>query len=58
MDSTKASTYTVRAAIPRYHRMRTLLLLGSTVGDWDEAHEYWENAETLGRIVRRWRPAG
>ncbi|KAK3057643.1 hypothetical protein LTR09_001827 [Extremus antarcticus] len=54
----KAQKLLAEPAIPRYHRMRTLLLLGSTVGDWDEAHEYWENAETLGRIVRRWRPAG
>jgi hypothetical protein len=45
-------------AIPRYHKMRTLILLGTIVGDWDEANRYHIAAEGMWRIVRRYHPVG
>lgn len=45
-------------AIPRYHRMKTYILLVSTIGEWTEANGYRSQAETLWRIVRRWHPEG
>jgi hypothetical protein len=44
--------------IPRYHRMKALLLLASTLGDWEEANDYHVEAETLWRVHRRWHPEG
>ena len=45
-------------SIPRYHRMKALLLLASTLGDWDDANNCHAEAETLWRVVRRWNPEG
>lgn len=42
----------------RYHQMKTLLLLATTVGDLDEAGACWEQAELLWRIERRWHVVG
>lgn len=38
--------------------MKTLVLLGLTVGDWSGANDYRIDAEALWRIVRRWHPEG
>ncbi|KAH6639541.1 hypothetical protein C7974DRAFT_134116 [Boeremia exigua] len=46
------------AAIPRYHRMKVLILLASILGDWEEANQCREDAWALYNLVRRWRPAG
>jgi hypothetical protein len=54
----KAHELLAEQAIPRYHRMKTLLLLASTVGDWYEANSYRVEAEALWQIVRRWHPEG
>ena len=45
-------------SIPRYHRIKALLLLASTLGDWDDANNCHAEAETLWRVVRRWNPEG
>jgi hypothetical protein len=37
--------------IPRYHSMKTQILLGSIVGDWYEACDFRIAAETMWRIV-------
>ncbi|KAF2166335.1 hypothetical protein M409DRAFT_23527 [Zasmidium cellare ATCC 36951] len=37
-------------ALPRYHRMKTWVLLGSIVGDWEEAEEFCVKARSLWRI--------
>ena len=55
---TQARALLADTAIPRYHRMRTLVLLGSCLGDWYEANSCCTQAEALWRIVRRWHPAG
>lgn len=62
-DDLKASIEGVRehirdSAIPRRHRMRTLVLLGSAVPDWHEANACHEQAEFAWRIWQRWHPAG
>ncbi|KAJ8113067.1 hypothetical protein OPT61_g4723 [Boeremia exigua] len=44
--------------IPRYHKMKTLVLLGATVGDWHEAKDCRVDAESLWKIGRRWHPEG
>jgi hypothetical protein len=44
--------------IPRYHKMRTLILLGTIVGDWEEARRYHIAAEAMWRYVRRYHPVG
>jgi predicted hydrolase (HD superfamily) len=44
--------------IPRYHRMRALILLGTIVGDWEEAKRYHVAAEAMWRNVRRYHPEG
>ena len=44
--------------IPRYHKMKTLTLLGATVGDWHEAHDCLLEAEALWKLARRWHLAG
>jgi hypothetical protein len=45
-------------AIPRYHRIKTLLLLTSTIKDQDEANSYRIEAEALWQVDRRWHPEG
>ncbi|KAI4647821.1 hypothetical protein J4E93_004232 [Alternaria ventricosa] len=45
-------------AIPRYHRMKALLLLASTLGDWLDASNCHTEAESLWRVTRRWHPEG
>ncbi|KAI4920568.1 hypothetical protein J4E85_009335 [Alternaria conjuncta] len=45
-------------AIPRYHRMKALLLLASTLGNWLDASNCHAEAEILWRVVRRWNPEG
>jgi hypothetical protein len=45
-------------AIPRYHKMKTLILLGSVLGDWDESNDCRVAAELLWQTMRRWNPAG
>jgi hypothetical protein len=45
-------------AIPIFHRIKTLILLASTLGDWNDANEHRIEAETLWRAVRRWHPQG
>jgi hypothetical protein len=54
----KARELLAEPAIPRYHEIKTLLLLASTVEDWYEANGYRIEAEGLWRIVRRWHPEG
>ncbi|KAK6434684.1 hypothetical protein LTR95_009131 [Oleoguttula sp. CCFEE 5521] len=46
------------SACPRYHRMKTLVLLGNCAGDFEEANDCCNQAKALWRIVRRWNPAG
>ncbi|KAI4673316.1 uncharacterized protein J4E88_008929 [Alternaria novae-zelandiae] len=38
--------------------MKALLLLASTLGDWDDANNCHAEAEILWRVVRRWNPEG
>jgi hypothetical protein len=45
-------------ACPRYHRMKTLLLLAAVLDDWYQANECRQDADALWRIVRRWHPVG
>jgi len=40
-------------AIPRYYKMKTLILLGTIVGDCKEAQRYHVAAECMWRIARR-----
>jgi hypothetical protein len=42
----------------RYHRMKMLILLSSTLGEWEEAEECRYAAETLWRVHRSWHPEG
>jgi hypothetical protein len=46
------------SALPRYHRMKSLVLLGLIVDDFHEANELYVAAEALWHIVRRWHPEG
>jgi hypothetical protein len=55
---TKARELLQDPAIPHFHRMKTLLLLDSTLGDWHEANDCCIDAEALWRIARRWHPEG
>ena len=41
------------SACPRYHRIKTLLLLGYFIGDWHEANKCRINAEALWRAKMR-----
>ncbi|KAH3913179.1 hypothetical protein HBH56_112750 [Parastagonospora nodorum] len=41
-------------AMPRYHHIRCLTLLGGTLGDWKESYSCWVKAETIWRITKRW----
>jgi hypothetical protein len=45
-------------ATPRYHRMKTLVLLASTLGDWIDAYACCVEAETLWALTRQWHPEG
>jgi hypothetical protein len=45
-------------AVPRYHRMKALILLASVVHDWEEASDCHVAVESLWRVVRRWHPEG
>lgn len=54
----KAKATLADSYCPRYHRIKTLTLLGNTLGDWTEAWECYVEADTLWRIVRRWNPVG
>lgn len=44
--------------IPKYHRMKTLILLGTIVGDWHEANRYLVAAEAIWYIARQCHPVG
>ncbi|PPJ60805.1 hypothetical protein CBER1_02329 [Cercospora berteroae] len=55
---TKAKEILAEGACPRTLRIRTIILLGNTLGDLAEASECYVEAHTLWRIVRRWNPAG
>ncbi|GIZ43867.1 hypothetical protein CKM354_000708000 [Cercospora kikuchii] len=55
---TKAKTILADSYCPRHHRIKTFALLGNTLGDWTEAWEYYVEAHTLWRILRRWNPVG
>lgn len=46
------------SAAPRYHRMKTWVLLNNVLGDWEEANECLVKAESMWRIVRRWNVVG
>lgn len=46
------------SAAPKYHRMKTLILLGSILSDWDDADDCRLAAENLWSIVRRRHPEG
>jgi hypothetical protein len=54
----KAQALLDEGAAPRYHRMKTWILLGNCLGDWDEAHDSYVEALTMWQIVRRWHRAG
>jgi hypothetical protein len=41
-------------AIPRYHRMRCLTLLGGNLGDWVEAYSCYVKCFDLWRITKGW----
>ncbi|KAH5599321.1 hypothetical protein HBI81_068510 [Parastagonospora nodorum] len=45
-------------AIPRYHQIKTLILLGSTLGEWSDANSCLVDAEALWALTRRWHPEG
>jgi hypothetical protein len=45
-------------AMPRYHRMKVLILLASILGDWEEANQCRIDAWALYRLVRRWHTIG
>ncbi|KAH6639617.1 hypothetical protein C7974DRAFT_135509 [Boeremia exigua] len=44
--------------MPEYHRIRTLILVGSILGDWEEADNCRRDAWALYKTVRRWHPKG
>jgi len=45
-------------SIQRHHRMKALMLLASTLSDWEDANNCHVEAETLWRIHKRWHPEG
>jgi hypothetical protein len=55
---TKARELLRDPTITRYYRMRALVVLASTLGDWSEANACYEEAETLWQVHRRWHPEG
>jgi hypothetical protein len=44
--------------MPRYHRMKVLMLLACILGDWEEADQCRIDAWALYRLVRRWHTVG
>lgn len=44
--------------LPRYYRIKTLILLGRTLGTWEEAESCRVRAEKIWRKVRRMHPTG
>ncbi|KAI8932510.1 hypothetical protein NX059_010691 [Plenodomus lindquistii] len=54
----KASALLEDPEIPHYHRMKMLILLGLTLGDWHEADACRAKAQELWDVKRRWHPAG
>lgn len=50
--------YTHRSDLRRYHRMKTLVLLGSVIADWNDANQCRVDAEALWRTTRRSIPEG
>lgn len=42
------------SACPRFYQVKTLVLLGSTLGDWEEAKMCCEDAEALWQATRQW----
>ncbi|KAH6639701.1 hypothetical protein C7974DRAFT_422221 [Boeremia exigua] len=44
--------------MPRYHRMKVLILLGTIVGDWEEASRYHVAADAMWHIARSLQPEG
>lgn len=54
----KARALLNEPAIPRYHPIKTLILLGSSLGDWQEAEDCRVRADALWRVVRRWHSEG
>ncbi len=44
--------------LPRYHRMRALILLGATLADLDDCQACYEEAESIWRLVKYWNPEG
>ncbi len=52
----KANALLEDPAIPHYHRMKTLVLLGSVVEDWYVAERCYRRAEFLWQTLRRWHP--
>jgi hypothetical protein len=60
LEECEAAAFALLAekTIPRYHRMKTLILLGTIVGDWGEARRYHVAAEAMWRNVRRYHPEG
>jgi hypothetical protein len=45
-------------AMPRYHRIKVLMLLATILGDWEEANQCRIDAWALYRLVRRWHTVG
>lgn len=45
-------------SLPRYHRIKTLLLLTSVVGDYEEAMKFHMDASNLLRVARLQNPMG
>ncbi|KAL1592497.1 hypothetical protein SLS59_009730 [Nothophoma quercina] len=46
------------SACPRYHRMKTLVLLGSVIADWNDANQCRVDAEALWQTTRNYYPEG
>ncbi|KAI8932754.1 hypothetical protein NX059_010244 [Plenodomus lindquistii] len=46
------------SACPRYHRIRTLIVLGHIIANWDEADQCRIDAEALWGVTRPWHPEG
>lgn len=54
----KANELLADGAAPRYHRMKTWILLAYVLGDWNDANDCFVKAESLWQIVRRWHTVG
>ncbi|KAL1796478.1 hypothetical protein ACET3X_005018 [Alternaria dauci] len=44
--------------IPSYHRIKSMVLLGSIQGDWWEAYDYYLAATAQWKVIRGWHPEG